>query len=474
MVRLVLPGLLASLLLLVSPPATADAARPLGLGFVDDAFGSPDPAVRAARLDATRALAGGVVRLNVRWSLVAPPVRPAGFLAADPGAPGYRWSGVDAAVRDAASRGLRTVLTIISAPPWAAGPGRPPGASAASWRPSGPALGDFAAAAARRYSGAYPDPAQRGAALPRVRFWQIWNEPNLSEHLAPQWRRRGGRFRLESPRIYRAMLNAAYARIKAVHRDNLVVGAGTAPYGDPFSGGRRVMPVRFLRSLLCLSGRRLRPVRCPTRARLDAIAHHPYAVRGPRSPAHNADDVAIPDVRKLVRVVRAAVSKGRVLPRRRKRIWITEVSWDSRPPDPQGVPARRHAMWLADSFFQLWRQGADTITWFGVRDQRPSPDYSSTYQSGVLFAGGAPKLAARAFRFPFAMSRAGRTGALAWGRSPAGGVVVVERRRRSGWRAVRSIRVRRGGTFLARLRFARGATFRARLGKETSLSWRLR
>ena len=92
----------------------------------------------------------------------------------------------------------------------------------------------------------------------------------------------------------------------------------------------------------------------------------------------------------------------------------------------------------------------------------------------MLFAGGAPKLAARAFRFPFAMSRAGRTGGLAWGRAPAAGVVRVERRRGGGWRRHRSVTVRRGGTFLVRLRSARGGTFRAVLGGESSLPWRLR
>jgi len=270
------------------------------------------------------------------------------------------------------------------------------------------------------------------------------------------------------------MLNAAYAGIKSVARSNLVVSAGTAPYGDPSPGGRRVMPVRFWRSLLCVEGRRLRAVRCSRPARLDAISHHPYAVRGPRSRAVNADDAAIPDVHKLVRVVRAAVRQRRVLPQSRKRIWVTEVSWDSRPPDPRGVPAATHARWLEDSFFQLWRQGVDTITWFGVRDQPPSPSYAETYQSGVLFADGRPKLAARAFRFPFVMTRRSRGGAVAWGRAPVGGAVVIEQRRGRRWRARKTLRARRHGTFLVRLRARRGTTFRARLGRDTSLPWRLR
>ena len=467
--RSVLAAAFASALVAGALPGAAHGARPLGIGFVDDSFQSQSAGLRTSRLDDAAALGAGVVRINVRWSLVAPAVRPAGFQAADPASPGYDWSGIDSAVRDSSARDLRMILTVISAPRWAEGARRPASAVAGTWRPSPSALGAFMSAAARRYSGAYPDPVRPGAVLPRVRSWQVWNEPNLWDHLAPQWVGR----RLESPRIYRSLLNAAYAGIKSVRRDNVVASAGTAPYGDPFRGGRRVMPVRFLRALLCLSTR-LRALRCPSPARLDAIAHHPYGVRGPRSPARNADDAAIPDIRKLTRVVRAAVRKRRVLPRRRKRVWVTEVSWDSRPPDPQGVPAARHAAWLADSFFQLWRQGVDTINWFGVRDQLPEPSYSTTYQSGVLLAGGAPKPAARAFRFPFAMTRAGRRGGLAWGRAPAAGTAILERRRGSGWRAERSVAVRRGGTFLVRLRKGRGRTYRARVGREVSPAWRLR
>ena len=470
------PATLAALVAVavaMMPVAGAAAARPLSIGFVDDSFLSSDGALRGARLDEVRAVRGGVVRLLVRWSQVAPPVRPAGFRETDSQAPGYRWDDVDGAVRDAAARRLRVILDVISAPRWAEGARRPARAVAGTWRPDAGALGRFLTAAASRYSGRHPDPARPGAALPRVRLWQVWNEPNLPEHLSPQWVRRRGGYRLESAAVYRGMLSAAYGAIKSVRRDNLVIGAGTAPYGDPRPGGRRVMPVRFLRGLLCLDGRALRALRCPRPARLDAIAHHPYGVRGPRSRALNADDAAVPDVHKLTRVVRAAVRKGTVLPRRRKRVLVTEISWDSRPPDPDGVGAQTQARWLEDSLFQLWRQGVDTVTWFGLRDQRPVPSYAETYQSGVLLASGRAKPAARAFRFPFVMSRSGG-GAVAWGRSPVSGALTIEQRSGGGWRRRRSLRVRAGAVFLVRLRASRGAVLRARSGAERSLTWRFR
>ncbi|MEJ7788651.1 MAG: hypothetical protein WKF29_02095, partial [Thermoleophilaceae bacterium] len=177
---------LLSLLLLtglgaVSSPAAA--ARPLTLGFFDGF--SPGGEAGAVRLGEAQALGSGVARVLVFWSQVAPPVQATGFRATDPGAPQYNWTATDAAVRDAEARGLRVILSITSAPRWAEGPRRPPGAAAGTWRPSAEALGDFATAAARRYSGRYPDPGRAGATLPSVRYWQVWNEPNLSDHLSP-------------------------------------------------------------------------------------------------------------------------------------------------------------------------------------------------------------------------------------------------------------------------------------------------
>ena len=147
-------------------------------------------------------------------------------------------------------------------------------------------------------------------------------------------------------------------------------------------------------------------------------------------------------------------------------------TYDSSPPDPDGVPAARHARYLAEAFHLLWRQGVDTITWFQIRDQLPQPSYAATNQSGVYFADGRPKPAQRAFRFPFAAARAGRGTLRIWGRAPAAGSVRIQRRTASGWRTVRSVTVRRHGTFA--LRIPRGEApdrLRATVGAERSLTW---
>ena len=114
-----------------------------------------------------------------------------------------------------------------------------------------------------------------------------------------------------------------------------------------------------------------------------------------------------------------------------KQVWITEISWDSRPPDPDGVPEARRARWLQDSFYSLWRQGASRIFWFLLRDQPPVPAFNRTYQSGLYTVDGEAKLSAQAFRLPFVARRTARRSkpVYVWGRSPITGPVAIERRR---------------------------------------------
>ena len=182
------------------------------------------------------------------------------------------------------------LLTISTAPGWAEGAKRPDWAPRGSWRPDPAAYADFVEAVARRYDGSH--------GLPRVRNFQAWNEPNLNTYLSPQWTGPAKHRKPASPGWYRRMLTAAAARIQAVHRDNTVVAAGTAPYGDPPSANNRMTPVRFTRELLCLRGAELRRFACGKRPKFDAIAHHPYAT-GRRPPGRPKENVSIPDLHKL-------------------------------------------------------------------------------------------------------------------------------------------------------------------------------
>jgi hypothetical protein len=466
--------LLVAAVVVLSIAASAPPARAQGLtiGFsADPALTGNSPAADAIWTPRAVAEGAGMVRVNVVWSQVAPLVRSSSFDPAEPASPGYNWSVADAAVRDLSSHGLQVLLNVTGAPTWAEGPNPPPGIQPGTWRPDAAQFASFATAAAVRYDGRFPDPLHPGAFLPRVRYWQPWNEPNLSLYLSPQWTQARGGWAPASPVIYRQLLNAFYTAVKRVSSSNFVVTAGTAPYGDA-PGGERMPPVAFDRTLFCLHGNaRLTPVRCPDPPHLDAVSHHPYGIDGPLWHALNPDDAAVPDVYKIARVLRAAEQVGHVKPAGPKRLWATEISWDSSPPDPDGVPVAEQARWIEQALYVLWRQGVDTVLWLQIVDAPPIPSYGSTYQSGLYYLDGTAKPAAQAFRFPFVTRRRDRGHIEAWGRAPRGGKLTIEQRRRGRWAVLRRLAVRTDQVFTAVLPVRGSAALRAQSDPDTSLVW---
>jgi hypothetical protein len=457
-------GLLAALL--ISPTASAAATKRLRLGFFDPVF-TAAPEIRQPWLQRAADAGADIVRLDVPWTASKRPHNPR-----DPSDPMYDFASADAAVRDAAARGLQVLLSFSGAPTWAEGPDRPAGAPPGSWRPDPAAVADYAAALALRYSGRFEDPAAPGTVLPRATAIQVWNEPNMNTYLTPQW----VDGQPASPEIYRSLLNAAYAAVKSVAPEMLVVTAGTAPFGDPQVGGERMRPARFWRTLLCVKQgrRRLRATRtCASPTSFDVIAHNPYPGGPPRWKSA-PDDISIAQVGKLKRILDVARRRGRVQPRRRHvPLWVTEVSYDSAPSDPTAIPERRHARFLQETLYLLWTQHVETITWYRILDQEPGADIGETNQSGLYRLDGTVKPAAQAFRFPFVVEPGRRGRLVAWGRSPIAGVVTIERRRNGHWRRVRTLRVRAHGVFLVAVaKVAKPDTLRARVGSERSLAWK--
>jgi hypothetical protein len=209
----------------------------------------------------------------------------------------------------------------------------------------------------------------------------------------------------------------------------------------------------------------LTPVGCADPPHLDAVSHHPYGIEGPLWHALYPDDAAVPDIHKIARVLHAAERAGHVLPRGPKRLWATEISWDSSPPDPKGVTIAEHARWLEQALYVLWRQGVDTVLWLQIADSPPIPDYASTY------LGGDPKPAAQAFRFPLVTRRLNRGHVQVWGRAPDRGTVLIEVRRSAGWTLARTLRVGEGEVFQTTIAARGRASFRAQVGTQTSLVW---
>jgi hypothetical protein len=471
--RVALACLAAPLLLVISAapaaarseraPAVSSSARagaagsvlavgPLTTALVDvGPFLGPDAALAFQRVRATGATA---VRLVLFWKSVAPDGvrRPSGFNAADPEEPSYRWGWFDRQVSLAARYGLEPIVGIQLAPRWAEQGSR---GDEGTRQPSAADLADFARAAALRYSGHY--------GWPRVRYWQAWNEPNASLFLTPQ-----------SPTLYRRMLNSFADAVHRVRQDNVVIGGGLSSFGFP---GQAAPPLDFMRELLCMSGgARPRPV-CREQAKFDIWAHHPYTSGGPTRHAVRPGDVSLGDLPEMRRLLEAAIRSKRVVSRHKVRFWVTEFSWDSSPPDPQGVPSQLHARWVSEALYRMWRSGVSLVTWFQLRDDpiATSQFQSGLYRNGASLQADRPKRALRAFRFPFVAFREGRT-VFVWGRTPeaASDIVIVEARGRRGWRSVAAVPTRPSGLFQYRFRALAGP-LRARLfnGREASLPFSL-
>jgi hypothetical protein len=436
----------------------AEAARGLTTGLYAPEYFSSDSSIRDRWFDATAEANVGIVRFLVRWRDVAGSSAPAD--PTDPSSTGYDFSDVDRAVREARQRGFEVLFTIYDAPHWAEGPGRPSGARPGSWKPDAAAFGDFATALAQRYSGAFPDPAGPGV-LPRVRYYEVWNEPNLIGFLAPQWE--GGE--PESPSIYRRLLNALAGAVKGVHGDNLVVGPGTSPFGQP-RGQRQMRPLYFLRELLCLDGRgKPKPKPCPERPQLDVVSHHPIAVnQGPRYTAEHPDDVSAGDFEKVTRTARDAEKLG-TLPGGRHPLWVTEYWWLTKPPSPSGVTAKKQAQWIEESLYVFWKDGASVAIDYLLRDD-------PTYATGLFTSGGRKKPAYRAFSFPFVTDRRSRKRIIAWGKAPEGGKLRIELRKGGGWKPAKRLSVADGGVFKTGIRLRGPGRLRATIGDQRSLVWR--
>jgi hypothetical protein len=421
-------GLLVLVALCASTPTLA--ARPLDTA-ISTGFGESGE-LAMQRLRAAGATSAYLVLV---WNGTAPAQRPPSFDAANPFDPAYRWGDFDERVRLATRYGLRPVVAILFAPPWAeAGGGIVDGTRV----PDPAEFGKFARAAAARYSGAH-------AGLPRVRFWQAWSEPNISPVLSPQFVNRTP----FSPGHYRTMLNQFAAAVRSVRGDNVVIGGGLAPFRDRYVTHRHWGPLAFMRNLLCVS-KTLRRT-CRTRVSFDVWSHHPFTSGGPTHSANHPDDVSLGDLREVTRLVRAARRLGNVDNRGAVRFWATEFSWDTRPPDPEGVPLMLHRRWTAEALYRLWAAGFSFVSWAQLRDDPLAATYlqSGLYFRGATVARDRPKPSLQAFRFPLVAFPRARSRVYVWGRTPAGkrARVVVEQRVGKRWRRLGALSTNGVGIF---------------------------
>jgi hypothetical protein len=446
--RLLVVGLALATCCLGAQAPSAGAARPLATGISD-----PETTDIALPLVYNRIHAAGArfVRLTFLWQAIAPAQEP--ILPWDPTNPAdlnYDWTLPDREIRRTVAAGLTPVVQVYTAPRWAQRCHAVTEANAPC-DPDPGATAEFATALARRYDGGF-------LGLPKVRYFELFNEPNLSIYFNPQFR--AGK--PVSPQLFRTLLNAFSTAVKAVDPKNLVLGPDMAPLGGPAA----VAPMDFMRRMLCMEGRRNpHPLPgCRHRARFDVWATNPYTTGGPTHHARHPDDVSLGDLPEMRRLLRAAERTGQIrtalhpVP-----FWVTEFSWDSRPPDPGGLPWWLHARWAAEALYRAWKAGVSAFFWNKLRDQNPG-DGPGNFAQGALYLRGPslakdrPKRVLRAFRFPFVAFATGH-GIRVWGRTPysRSGRVLIEVRSGNGWRPLASLRANRFGIFerVLKTRFGR-------------------
>ncbi|MGD9737538.1 MAG: hypothetical protein AB7V58_18300 [Solirubrobacterales bacterium] len=422
---------------LLSAPRAEAAPRSLDTGISYVYGNEPEEFAHVAATGAEFVLTA------VNWAKVAPAQEPASWNPADPADSHYDWEFLDGWVKNAIAAGLTPVLQVRGAPAWAQNCG--PTYYDSPCEPDPAKLAQFARAAASRYSG-------RFGGLPRVRYWQGLNEPNYDFYFKPQFRNS----RPVSPRLYRQLINSFYAAVKSVDPANVVLMAGLGPIGVP---GHTIAPLRFARELLCMTGGPQHPRKgrgsCEGGVHFDVFDVHPYTSGGPTHEG-GGDFVELGDIPRLQRLLRAADRAGRIKSNLHKRtpLWIVEMSWDTKPPDPNGISFKLASQWIAEALYRTWKQGVDHFFWFTIVDfDRQGRPPNESFESGFYFwnpdvAAQRAKPTIKAFRFPFVALRRDK-GLMVWGRTPtsSGGMVRIEAVRNGAWKTLRTLRAAGNGMF---------------------------
>jgi hypothetical protein len=353
-------------LIVVAAALTASAVaddRTL-MGFQDD------PSFRwhvdsAATLTLAAQANASVIRTAAYWSETAP-TRPVD--ARNPFDSAYQFSDLDQIVRNAEFRDMTVLLTILGTPGWANGN------KGQNYAPTRMAdLQDFAQALATRYSGRYPG-------LPFVGYYSVWNEPNLSQFLAPTF----VNGKPASPGIYAQMARAAYAGIKAGNPRAQVAIGETSPRGrDKPSPSPGKLEDTLSPGLFAQLVARARPA-----VRFDAWAQHPYSDLG----LGPLQKVRFPNVN-LSQLPTFERKLDLWFHRKGTPVWITEYGFQTRPGQPKGISLTQQRAYVQQTLALVAKDPrVKMFIWFIFRD-----DPTSAWHSGLLNNDDTTKPALAAF-----------------------------------------------------------------------------
>jgi hypothetical protein len=431
---------------LLRAPASAVASTNQLLMFQDDARMLSEPGPTLQQL---RDLGVQVVRVTVQWSDIAPATRTPGFVASNPATyPAGNWAVYDQIVTDAKADGITVDFSVTGgAPAWATGRGQPAPGHYGDWEPSASDYGQFVRAVGTRYSGNY-DPTTgtsepgNSSDLPRVSFWEIWNEPNFGGDIAPQATKASTVS--TSPDIYRNLLNEGWSALqKTGHgkdrilignldaRGQLAKGSRSLPQGLPGNFGA-TKPLQFVRTLYCvnssykeLRGGAAAAVGCPTSAaasrgfraanpalfNASGFATHPYPVNLPPTEASSTD----PDYTEFADLPRFGTALNRLTriygSGKHFPIYNNEYGYITDPPNHSLTALNPNSLFVSPATAAYYINWAEYLSWKNPRiastmqyelyDPNPlhEPEYGG-FASGLIFYNGKRKPGYDAYRLP--------------------------------------------------------------------------
>ena len=205
------------------------------------------------------------------------------------------WHNLDRLVNLVREYGLEMIARVDYPPDWA----QPPGTT---WHATPPSrfedYGDFVYTLAQRYKG-------------RLKYYQIWNEPNLTI----EWG-----LRPVDPAEYVRLLRIAYERIKEADPGAIVIAAALAPTIE--KGPENLSDLEFLR----------RMYEAGAKDYFDIASVNPYGLRsGPDDRRFAADDT---NFSRPIQAREIMVSYGDA----NKPIWASESGWCALPPEYPLLP----------------------------------------------------------------------------------------------------------------------------------------
>lgn len=244
------------------------------------------------------------------------------------------WAKYDQIVGLAAERNIAVIARLSNPPAWTRAAGDEIGTNAPPDNFND--FGDFAATVAERYRG-------------RIRYYQLWNEPNGNE----EWGRQD-----VNPEAFAELLCLAHDRIKAVDPSAVVLAGALTP--TVANDGRNMNDLIFLERMLAAGAGEC----------FDVFSAQGYGLwSGPTDQRlrptviNYAHNLFLRDI--LVRHGYAA-----------KPIWISEMGWNTAPEDIAPTYGRVTEAQQARYTVGAYRRAQDEWPWIGVNNywffRRPS------------------------------------------------------------------------------------------------------